>query len=139
MLSLLASCMRALSERRIQTALIIPAYGEHEAVLSIPGDGRDTLTESLEALALLDYRAQKTSFPFAELRRASHKIGSLFLCARTDGTNGPEELASVLGQGRTTLLALERGEGNHAGSSCLYAEDIGVRWTGEEERYERIS
>lgn len=139
MLSILASCMRELAERRIQTALIIPAYGSHEAVLCIPGEGRDVLSESLEALAMVDYRAEDTSFPYEEFWQASHRLGNLYICTRTDGRTGLETLAESMGRGRAAFLALRKAEGGLGEYRYIYGEDIGVSWTEKEEIYERIS
>lgn len=139
MLSLIASCMAELAERRIQTALFIPAYGSHEAVLCIPQEGRNTLAESLEALAMVDYRAENTVFPYEEFWQASYKLGNLYICARTDERNSFEGLTERMGRSRTSLLALKKTDAGCVETGCLYGEEIGVIWTEQEESYERIS
>lgn len=139
MLSMVASCIQEVAKRRIQTALLIPAYGSHEAVICMPQEGRDGLMESMEALALLDYRGEKTSFPYEEFWQSSHKIGNLYLCARTDERTELEELFERMGSSRAGFLALVRTDGSAREGNCLYGEDIGVRWTEQEEIYERLS
>lgn len=139
MLSLLASCIRELAESRIQTALLIPAYGSHEAVFCIPGEGRPAVTESLEALALVDYRAEDTSFPYEEFWQVSHKIGNLYICTRAVGRTKLETLAEALGRSRAAFLALLKGEAEPGEYSLLYGEELGAAWTEKEETYERIS
>ncbi|MCD8224331.1 MAG: DUF58 domain-containing protein [Clostridiales bacterium] len=139
MISLIASCICALNERRVRTALVIPAYGAHEAVLCLPREDSDGIQESLEALALIDYRAEDMAFPYEEFWRSSHKLGNIYLCARTDGKSALEPLLEELGRGRSGIVALSR-EQDGGEYNCLYWEDITPKPKPEQEEvYERIS
>ena len=137
MLSVAAACMDWIAARRIQPALIVPGYGRTEAAVCAPQESGDTLTACMEALAMIDYRAEDTVFPQSEFWRLNHKAGMIYFCTRTDGKNTFTELASELGRNRAMFLALERtAEG---GPDWIFGEDIGTVWSEEEEVYERIS
>ena len=137
MLSVTAACMDWIAARRIQPALIVPGYGRTEAAVCAPQESGDTLPVCMEALAMIDYRAEDTVFPQSEFWRLNHKAGMIYFCTRTDGKNTFTELASELGRNRAMFLALERtAEG---GPDWIFGEDIGAVWSEEEEVYERIS
>lgn len=124
MISLIASCMNAVAEHGIAAALLIPAYGEREAVVCLPDQEETALTRCMEALAQIDYEAQETSFPYEEFWRISHKLGNVYICTLSDERSGMDELAQRLGRSRGKYLcwkktAVEMGEFDY-----LYAEDI---------------
>lgn len=108
MLSMVAACMTELSARRIQVALIVPGYGARSAVLRTPQEGYDILSECMEELALIDYRAEETIFPYEEFWQENHKIGTFYFCTRTDGRNLLSDLAEQLGKSRAVFLALQK-------------------------------
>lgn len=139
MFSVIASCIEEIAKRRIQTALLIPAYGKQEAVFCVPHEGTDTRTECLEALAMADYEAQDTTFSFEEFQHISYKIGTLYICRRTSGKTELEKAAEYMGNSRVSFLCLKKTDEAYGEYSCLYGEDIGVRWEEKEETYERIS
>lgn len=126
MISLVASCMRTVAGYQIPATLIIPAYGDREAVLCIP-DGEEPemlLKQAMEALAKVDYRAEEPHFPYEEFWQAGHKLGNVHICTRTDEASGLDGLAEGLGRSRARYLVLER-QARAAGEfECLYEEDI---------------
>ena len=109
MLSVLASCIRQMSEQSLRFALIIPGYGTREPVLCRPGSGETALYTALEALAELDYAGQETRLPADDIRRMRRKLGMIHLCAYTDAptlTGDMEALSCT----RLRALACRRDE-----------------------------
>ena len=84
MLSVLASCIRQMSEQGLRFALIVPGYGTYEPVVCRPGSGETALYAALEALAEIDYTGQETRLPADDIRRLRRKLGVIHLCAYTD-------------------------------------------------------
>lgn len=124
MISLAASCMKAIEERHIPTALVIPAYGGREAFLGLPGEGESILRFSLEALAELDYQAQEVRFPYEEFWQRSHSLGNIHICTRSDSCSGLDGLAELLGRSRVRYLVLKRDNGSEGEFEYLYREDL---------------
>lgn len=140
MVSLAASCIRELAERRVRVALILPAYGERDAVFCVPGIGADlenggsafheegigteTAAKCLEELARLDYRGERVSFPYEEFWQMAHRLGSVCICTCEDQKRPLEELAGQLGRSRVRYLAGEKVSGEASEYECLYGEDI---------------
>ena len=124
MISLTASLMTALTERQVQCALVLPAYGEREAMIRIPAEGEPALSDCMEALALLDYQGEETIFPYEEFWQSSYKMGTVYICTRTDGKNELEELAARLGQSRVSYLIQQKTGQEALEGGCIYAEDI---------------
>ncbi len=124
MISLIASCIRAVRERGVPTALIIPGYGNRDAVLCLP-DAEDPLAmHSMEALARIDYLAQDTRFPAEDFWSVSHSLGNLYICARTRQSSSMADIAEQMGRGRAHYLVWDRAQKSSADADCLYAEDL---------------
>ena len=126
MISLIASCMCAIRENGILTALVIPAYGEQEMVFCIPGSDEDVLQRSMEALAMVQYQGEDVRFSYDEFWRVSHKLGNLYLCARTEKSSAMTELAYHLGRSRVRYLILGKEKSGAGEFDCLYAENIAL-------------
>lgn len=126
MISLLASCMRSVSEQGLSTALLIPAYGEQQAILNVPGSGNDVLKLSMEALAMVHYETEDVRFPYEEFWQVSHKLGTVYICTLDEEHSGFHELAHHLGRSRVRYLALKRREAEEGDFDCLYAEDLAL-------------
>ncbi|WP_215699685.1 DUF58 domain-containing protein [Clostridium sp. MCC353] len=124
MISLAASLMTALAKRQVQCALILPAFGEQEAVIRLPAEGESSLLSCMEALAMLDYHGEETIFPYEEFWQSCHKMGTVYICTRTDGKNEFEELAARLGQSRVSFLVQQKTGQAAVEGGCIYAEDI---------------
>lgn len=124
MISLIASCMNAVTGHGISVALIIPAYGEREAVFCLPDQEDTVLSRCMEALARIDYEVQETSFPNEEFWRISHKLGNVYICTMSDERSGMDELAQRLGRSRGKYLCWERTNRENGEFDYLYAEDI---------------
>lgn len=133
MISLIASCISELAALRMETAFMIPGYGSREPVMILPREGEDVRSECMEALALLDYQAEETWFPYEEFWQSSHKLGNLFLCTRTDGKPAFEELAYQLGRSRVRYLVLKQGTEGMGEFDCIYADSILSAQAGEED------
>ena len=84
LLSVLASCIRAMCEQGLRFALIVPGYGERESVVCHPASSETALYAALEALAEIDYEGQPTRLPADDIRRLRRKLGVIHLCAYTD-------------------------------------------------------
>ena len=118
MISLTASLMTELAKRQVASALVLPAYGEHEAVVCVPGEGRPSLSECMEALSLIDYRAEETIFPYEMFWQSSHKMGTVYICTRTDDKDEFEDLAARLGRSRVSCLVQKKT--GHEALECGY-------------------
>lgn len=127
MLSFLASCMKAVTEQGLSTALIVPAYGSKEASFCLPEEEKEAaLRKSMEVLAALDYQKQQVRFPYEEFWRVSHKLGNVYLCTRTEEEAHLGELAFELGRSRARFLVLKHGKAESGEYDCLCAEDMAL-------------
>lgn len=124
MISLVASCMEALSGQGLCVALVIPEYQEHEAVICIPGQEETAADQCMEALARIDYQKEDTRFPYEEFWQAAHKLGQICICTRTDQGSSFDELAEHLGRSRVRYLALERQQADNGEFDWMYAENL---------------
>ena len=137
MLSFAASCMRAVTEHGLRTALIIPAYGSREAVFCLPEEEKEAaLQKSMEALAEINYQKETVRFPYEEFWQVSHKLGNIYLCSRTEEESHFGELAYHLGRSRARYLTLKRSRAETGEYDCLCAEDMAletlyVKWEVE--------
>ncbi len=122
MISLIASVVREISEHGIPSALIIPAYTEHEAVMVMPTADGDDLTRCMEALARVDYEGKKTIFPWEEFWQITHLCGDIYICSMNEKMAGYEEISELLGAGKVHRMILNR-RGADTGA-CLYVDEI---------------
>lgn len=127
MLSFVASCMKAVTEQGLRIALLVPAFGSKEAVFCLPEDEKEAvLQRCMEVLAELDYKKEPIRFPYEEFWQVSHKLGSIYLCSRTEAESRYIELAHHLGRSRARFLTLKRGMEESGEFDCLCAEDIAL-------------
>jgi len=124
MISLAASCMHALAKQELPVALLVPEYGGREAVFCLPGEQEDNLPLCMEALAMIDYRKEEARLPYEEFWQVSHKLGTVYICTRTDREMPFEELARQLGRSRVRCLALERCQGEGGEFDWIYGETL---------------
>lgn len=125
MLSFTASCMKAVTEQGLYTALIVPGYGSREASICLPEEEKEAvLHKSMEVLAALDYQKQQIHFPYEEFWRVNHKLGNIYFCARTEEESTLGELAFHLGRSRARFLVLKHGKAESGEYDCLCAEDM---------------
>lgn len=123
MLSVLASCIRALSDQGLRFALIIPGYGKSEPILCRPGSGETALYAALEALAGIDYAGQSIQLPSDDIRRMRRKLGVIHLCSYTDAPTLSADM-EALSCTRLRSLACLRGEQAHCTLDCTLLEDL---------------
>ncbi len=126
MISLIASCMRAVDEHGILTALVLPAYGDREAVFCMPGGDESIWNRSMEALAMIDYKKEDVRFPYEEFWQAGHKLGNIYLCCESEENSTLGELAHHLGRSRVKYLTLKRGVTETGEFDCIYGEEIAL-------------
>lgn len=127
MLSFLASCMKAVTEQGLSVALIVPSYGSKEASFCLPEEEKEAaLRKSMEVLAALDYQKQPVRFPYEEFWRVNHRLGNVYICARTEEASHLGELAFELGRSRARFLVLRRGGAESGEYDCLCAEDMAL-------------
>jgi hypothetical protein len=124
LISLTASCIQAAVGAGIPAALVIPAYGSREAVILLPAAEDDGTDRYLEALAMVEYEGQQTSFPYEEFWQVSYRLGTCYFCSRTDERLSLEELAQTLGRSRARRIVLTRVNGEDGEFDCMYAEDL---------------
>lgn len=134
MISLVASCMSAIAEQGISTALIIPAYRGREAEICLPDRDESNLQRSLEMLARIDYQVNRTSFPYEEFWQISHKLGNIYICAWSEETVTLNALAEHLGRSRVRYLALENSGKGEGEMDCLYGADLALEPMAERGR-----
>ncbi|MBE5798457.1 MAG: DUF58 domain-containing protein [Clostridiales bacterium] len=125
MLSVLASCIRAMSMQGLRFALIVPGYGTHENIICRPGSGETALYAALEALAEINYAGQETQLPADDIRRMRRKLGVIHLCSYTDAptlTGNMEALSCT----RLRVLACLRDEQSQRTGEleCTLLEDL---------------
>ena len=139
MISFAASCIREIASHQIQTALIIPGYGNREAVFCRLEGAEEALRGAMEALAGIDYCGEEVHFPYEDFWGEIHKLGSIYICTRTDAGSCFDGLAEELGRGRARYLVLRRSAVSDSSFECLCEEDIceqPLSWeTVEEERF----
>ncbi len=128
MISLIASVAQGISGHGIPSALIIPAYTGHEAVLVMPTADGDDLTRCMEALARIDYEGKKTIFPWEEFWSVTHLCGDIYICSMNEKMAGYEEISELLGTGKVHRIILNR-RGADTGA-CLYADEILMETAG---------
>jgi len=124
MLSLIASCVRALSEQKQRYALIIPGYGDCEPIICPPGSGDLALSYVLEALAEVNYAGEEVRLPADEIRRMRRKLGTVEICSYSDAPTVSADL-DALGCTRLRCIACLREEQTQTdGIECTLAEDL---------------
>lgn len=115
MLSVLASCIRALSEQELRFSLIIPGYGNRDPIVCRPGSGDTALYAAMEALAELNYAGQETRLPADAIRRLRRKLGIIHLCAYTDAPTIASDMEALSCTHLRTLACLRGDPAQHAG------------------------
>ena len=123
MLSLVASCIRALHERSQRFALVVPGYAEHEPVLIKPSGSDGAYDQAMEALAEIDYRGQAILLPGDDIRRMHRKLGSIHLCSYTSASRLAESL-DALSCHRLRTIACMRSDSAPAAGECTLLEDL---------------
>lgn len=124
MISLAASCMRALAEQGLSIALLVPGYRDREAVFCFPGKQEQNLRQCMEALAMIDYQKEDVHFPYEEFWQSVHKLGTIYICTRTSRGLPLASLAETLGRSRVRYLALERQQGDGGEFDWFYGENL---------------
>lgn len=125
MLSVLASCIRALSEQGLRFALIVPGYGIHEPILCRPGSDETTLYAALEALAEIDYAGQEIRLPADDIRRLRRKLGVIHLCAYTDAPTLAGDMEALSCTRLRAVACLRDEQAQRTGElECTLLEDL---------------
>jgi len=125
MLSVLASCIRALSEQGLRFALIVPGYAEHEPILCRPASGETALYAALEALAGIGYAGQQTQLPADDIRRLRRKLGVIHLCAYTDAPTLTGDMEALSCTRLRALACLRDEQAQRTGElECTLLEDL---------------
>ena len=125
MLSVLASCLRQMSEQGLRFALIIPGYGTREPVLCRPGSDETALYTALEALAELDYAGQETRLPADDIRRMRRKLGVIHLCSYTDSPTLVNDMEALSCTRLRALACLRDEQAQRTGElACTLIDDL---------------
>lgn len=123
MLSLIASCIRALHERSQRFALVIPGYAGRKPVLIKPSGSDSAYDQCMEALAEIDYRGESILLPGDDIRRMRRKLGSVHLCSYTDASRLSDSL-DALGCRRLRTIACIHSSSAPSSSECLMLENL---------------
>ena len=125
MLSLVASCIRALSEQKQRYALIIPGYGKTESIVCPPGSGELALMNVMESLAEVQYAGQAAALPVDEIRRMRRKLGTIEICSYSDAPTVASSM-EALGCTRLRCIACIRDEQSQTSGNieCTLAENL---------------
>lgn len=125
MLSVIASCIHALSEQGLRFALIVPGYGQHEPILCRPGSDETALYTALETLAGIDYAGQETTLPADDIRRLRRKLGVIHLCAYTDSPTLTGSMEALSCTRLRALACLRDEQAQRTGElECTMLEDL---------------
>lgn len=124
MISFMASCMTAINEQGVRTALLIPAYEAHEAVMLLPDDDGTNLQRCMEQFSCIDYQGKEVRFPYEEFWQHSHKLGTIYLCSWSEETASLRVIAEELGRSRVRYLVLESQGRNEGEWDCLLVPDL---------------
>ena len=131
MISVIASVIRMLCERRLRIALVIPGYAARDAVICRPGTGETAYMQAMEALAGIDYRGGDAKLPLDVLRGQRRKLGAVHLCALSDARGLLEQL-EALGFAHLRIIACTKTEQADADMQvCLPLERLTYALGGE--------
>lgn len=123
MLSLIASCIRALHERGLRFALVIPGYAGKDPVLIKPSGSDSAYDQAMEALAEIDYRGESILLPGDDIRRMRRKLGSIHLCSYTNASRITDSL-DALGFHRLRVIACRCDDSAQISSEYMLLEDL---------------
>ena len=125
MISVVASCIRALYERGLRFALVIPGYGIHEPIVCRPGSDETALYAAMEALAALDYAGQETRLPADEIRSLRRKLGVIHLCAYTGAPTLSADMEALSCTRLRALACLRDDQAQPTGElECTLVDDL---------------
>jgi len=125
MLSVVASCIRALFEQGLRFALIVPGYAGREPVVLPPGCSETALQIALEALAQIDYRGQETQLPADEIRRLRRKLGVIELCAYSDSPTVSADMEALSCTRLRAIACLRDEQAQRTGEmECMLLSDL---------------
>jgi hypothetical protein len=103
---------------------VIPSYGSREEAVLLPNPDDDGFSRYLEALAMVDYQGEETSFPYERFWQISHRLGTCYVCSCTDERLSWEDLAQTLERSRVRRIVLTRVNGEDGEFECMYAENL---------------
>jgi uncharacterized protein (DUF58 family) len=130
MLSVLASCIRQMSEQGLRFALIVPGYSAREPVLCRPDSNETALYAALEALSEVDYAGQETRLPADDIRRMRRKLGVIHLCAYTDASTLVSSMEALSCTRLRVLACLRDEQAQRTGElECTLLEDLAASHT----------
>ena len=118
MLSLTASCILALSEKKAQMGLVLPmiGYREHTEIrkrlpgdtLIFPNEPEEMVPELLTALSGISYSGEKRFFDNREISAASGRMGEIFVTAYSPETLSCLKTLDVFPENRVSLLVFDK-------------------------------
>ena len=134
MLSVLASCIRQMSEQSLRFALIIPGYASQEPVICRPGSNETALYAALEALSEITYAGQETRLPADDIRRMRRKLGVIHLCAYTDAPTLTGDMEALSCTRLRALACLRDEQAQRMGElECTLLDDLAASHTQAQE------
>lgn len=105
MISLTASLILAFAEQQIGCALALPGDSKQPGRLLEPERGDGMAPELFTALAGLEYNGQNWLLPQAEVQKANHRLGQLFVLTEAPDCLTCQSLLETLEENRICLLS----------------------------------
>ena len=126
MISLTASAIMALTEKKVRCTLIIPNYGDNEQQIIRSESIDSQVTELLTALAAISYKGEECKFNKSEILRNSNSFGQIYAVGERADAFTCMKILDGLDEYQTRLLVRDSSEEHHIYKTIGY-EEIGKK------------
>ena len=124
MISLTASAIIALSEKKVRCTLVIPRYGERDQEIFRAESMEGQVTELLTVLSAISYKGEESSFIRNEVLRQSNSFGQVYVVGESASALTCSKILDGLDEYQTRLLVRDSSEEHHIYKTIGY-EEIG--------------
>ena len=126
MISLTASAIMALSEKKVRCTLVLPRYGERDQEIIRPDNIDNQVVELLTALSAISYKGEESAFNKAEILRNSNSFGQVYAVGERASSYSCMKILDGLDEYQTRLLVRDGSEDHHIYKTISY-EEIGKK------------
>lgn len=119
MISLVASCVVALTEKRIRCSLIIPSIAQAEQIMEASVDLEEQYPRLLTALAGLEYHGEHTYFDTSMILQ-NNSFGQVYVVCQNSSTITCRNLLDRLQDQRVNILARQEGSNDNGMRTVTY-------------------